>query len=228
MTRAVELVHKRPEKVLRVGVLVSGSGTNLQAILDACSRDEIPGQVVVVVSSSPKAYALRRAQAAGVPAVVLAPQDFGDRESYDARLVELLEASQVELVCLAGFLRILTPAFVRQFAGRIMNVHPALLPAFGGPGLYGVHVHRAVLASGAKVSGCTVHFADETPDGGPIILQAAVLVHDDDTAETLAARIAEEEHRLYPEAIRLFAHGRLQISGRRVQILHDTPTLVPS
>ncbi len=228
MTRAVELVQKRPGRVLRIGVLVSGNGTNLQAILEACSRDEIPGQVVLVVSSTAKAYALRRAQTAGVPAVVLAPQEFGDRESYDARLVDLLQTSGVELVCLAGFLRILTPSFVRQFAGRIMNVHPALLPAFGGPGLYGVHVHQAVLASGAKVSGCTVHFADETPDGGPIILQAAVPVHDDDTAETLAARIAEEEHRLYPEAIWLFAHGRLQISGRRVQILRDTPTLVPS
>jgi len=218
----------RPSRVLRIGVVVSGNGTNLQAILDACSRGEIPGEVVVVVSSTANAYALQRARSAGVPAVVLAPREFADRESYDARLVALLRAAQVELVCLAGFLRILTPSFVRQFAGRIMNVHPALLPAFGGPGLYGVHVHQAVLASGAKVSGCTVHFVDETPDGGPIILQAAVSVHDDDTTETLAARIAEEEHRLYPEAIWLFAHGRLQISGRRVQILRDTPTLVPS
>ncbi len=200
-------------------MLVSGGGTNLQAILNACGRREIPGQVVAVISSNPNAYALERARSAGVPAVVLPPGDFPDRQSYDARLAEVVQAYQVDLVCLAGFLRILTPQFIRQFSCRIMNIHPALLPAFGGPGMYGAYVHRAVLASGVRVSGCTVHFADETPDGGPIILQSVVLVHDDDTEETLSARIAEEEHRLYPKAVRLFAEGRLWVVSRRVRIL---------
>lgn len=209
--------HRGPRPV-RIGVLVSGNGTNLQAILDACGRGDIPGEVVVVVSSRSGAYAVERARQAGVPAVVLAPRSFPDREAYDAKLSEVLQAHAVDLVCLAGFLRILTPEFIAQFAGRIMNIHPALLPAFGGVGMYGAHVHEAVLASGVKISGCTVHFVDETPDGGPIILQAAIPVRDDDTEETLAARIAEEEHRLYPEAIRLFADGRLHVTGRRVQV----------
>lgn len=209
---------RSPEPV-RIGVLVSGGGTNLQAILDACGRGEIPGQVVVVISSVSGAFAVERARAAGVPAVVLAPKDFRDRESYDARLAEVLLSHRVDLVCMAGFLRILTPRFIREFSERILNIHPALLPAFGGPGMYGAHVHQAVLASGARVSGCTVHFATETPDGGPIILQSVVLVHDDDSVETLSARIAEEEHRLYPKAVRLFAEGRLQVVGKRVRIL---------
>jgi phosphoribosylglycinamide formyltransferase-1 len=213
------LMARRDEMGLRIGVLVSGNGTNLQAILDASARGDIPGGVALVVSSSAKAFALERACREGVPTVVLAPKEFSDRASYDARLIELLRSVQVELVCLAGFLRILTPQFVEQFAGRITNIHPALLPAFGGPGMYGAHVHEAVLASGVKVSGCTVHFADETPDGGPIILQSAVPVEDDDTVETLAARVGVEEHRLYPVAIRLFAEGRLQVIGRRVHIV---------
>ena len=204
---------------IRVGVLVSGNGTNLQAILDACARGEILGRVAVVVSSNPKAFALERARRGGIPAVALPPRSFPDRATYDARLMEVLQAHDVSLVCLAGFLRILTPAFVEQFRGRIMNIHPALLPAFGGVGMHGAHVHEAVLARGVKVSGCTVHFVDETPDGGPIILQAVVHVRDDDTVEGLAARIAEVEHRLYPLAIRLFTEGRLQLIGKRVRIV---------
>ena len=219
MTDTRGLERRRDVAGLRIGVLVSGNGTNLQAILDACACGDIAGGVVLVISSSGKAFALERARRAGVPTVVLAPKEFSDRASYDVRLIELLRCAQVELVCLAGFLRILTPQFVEQFAGRIMNVHPALLPAFGGSGMYGAHVHEAVLASGVKVSGCTVHFADETPDGGAIILQSAVTVEDDDTVETLAARLAVEEHRLYPAAIRLFAEGRLQVTGRRVHVI---------
>ena len=213
---------------VRIGVLVSGKGTNLQAILDACARGEILGRVAVVVSSNPKAYALERARLAGIPAVALTPRSFPDRAAHDARLIEVLQAHDVSLVCLAGFLRILTPAFIEQFRGRIMNIHPALLPAFGGVGMYGAHVHEAVLARGVKVSGCTVHFVDETPDGGPIILQAVVHVRDDDTVESLAARIAEVEHRLYPLAIRLFAEGRLHTNGKHVQIARDAHELVRS
>jgi phosphoribosylglycinamide formyltransferase-1 len=206
-------------KPIRIAVLASGRGTNLQAIIDACSRAEIPGTVVVVASDNPKAGALDRARAAGIPVIVLTMRSFPTREKFEERLAEALQSYRPDLVCLAGFLRILSPAFVQQFAGRIMNIHPALLPAFGGVGMYGEHVHRAVLDRGVRVSGCTVHFVDAIPDGGPIILQAAVPVDPDDTALTLAARIAEVEHRLYPEAIRLFAEGRLRIEGRRVQIL---------
>ncbi len=228
MTDTRALTARRDVVGLRIGVLVSGNGTNLQAILDACARGDIPGGVVLVVSSSGKAFALERARRAGVPTVVLAPKEFSDRASYDARLIELLRSAQAELVCLAGFLRILTPQFVEQFAWRIMNIHPALLPAFGGPGVYGAHVHEAVLASGVKMSGCTVHFADETPDGGPIILQSAVSVEDDDTVETLAARVGVDEHRLYPAAIRLFAQGRLQVIGRRVHIVDPGGARAPA
>ncbi len=228
MTDTRRLVARRDERSLRIGVLVSGNGTNLQAILDACARGDIVGGVALVVSSSATAFALERARRAGVPTVVLAPKEFSDRASYDARLTDILHSARVELVCLAGFLRILTPQFVQQFAGRIMNIHPALLPAFGGPGMYGAHVHKAVLASGVKVSGCTVHFADETPDGGPIILQSAVTVEDDDTVETLAARLGAEEHRLYPAAIRLFAEGRLRVIGRRVHVLDPGGSRAPA
>lgn len=207
------------DRPIYVGVLVSGQGTNLQAILDACAHGDVPAHVVVVVSNNPDAFALERARRAGVPAVFLDHRTFPSREAFEARLAEVLTAHGVELVCLAGFLRILSPWFVRQFAGRIMNIHPALLPAFGGKGMYGERVHQAVLEAGVKVSGCTVHFVDEVPDGGPIILQAVVPVHDDDTPVSLAARIAGQEHRIYPEAIRLFAEGRLQVEGRRVRVL---------
>ena len=208
---------------LRIGVLASGAGTNLQALIDACRSCDMPGEIAVVVSNLPDAFALERARREGIPAVVLDHRDFPAAEAFDAALRETLEFHQVGLVCLAGFLRILSPAFVRAFAGRIMNIHPALLPAFGGKGMYGERVHRAVLASGVRVSGCTVHFVTEVPDGGPIILQAAVPVRDDDTPETLAARVRREEHHLYPLVVRLFAEGRLRISGNRVRILPETP-----
>ena len=205
--------------VVRIGVLASGEGTNSQAILDACARGEVPGQVVVVVSNKPGARALERARAAGVPAVLLDHRAYADRQAFEQHLAEVLKTHAVDLVCLAGFLRILSPWFVAQFPGRIMNIHPALLPSFGGRGMYGAHVHETVLAYGVKVSGCTIHFVDDTPDGGPIILQAAVPVRDDDTPSTLAARIAAQEHHLYPEAVTLFAAGRLRVEGRRVRIL---------
>lgn len=208
---------------LRIAVLASGRGTNLQAIIDACNLGDIPGAVVVVVSDNPKAGALERARRAGIPVVVLAVRSFPKREQFEARFLEALQLYQPDLVCLAGFMRILSPAFVQHFVGRMMNIHPALLPAFGGVGMYGEHVHRAVLDRGVRVSGCTVHFVDDVPDGGPIIVQAAVPVSEDDTVSTLAERIAEHEHRLYPEAILLFAEGRLRIEGRRVRIL-NAPT----
>jgi phosphoribosylglycinamide formyltransferase 1 len=198
---------------LRVGVLASGRGSNLQAILEACAGPAFPARVVVVISDRERATALERAQAAGSEAVFLNPKDFGDRESYDARITGILEERRVGLVCLAGFMRILSPAFVRAWRGRALNIHPSLLPAFAG-----LHPQRQALDHGAKVSGATVHFVDEGVDTGPIVLQSAVPVQPDDTVDTLAARILTEEHRLYPEAVRLFALGRLRIAGRQVII----------
>ena len=206
-------------RLIKIGVLASGNGTNLQAIMDACNRGEIPGRVVVAVSNNPKARALGRARLAGIPAVAMHHRAFPDRDTFDAKLVAILHSYEVDLVCLAGFLRVLGPSFIRQFPERVMNIHPALLPAFGGLGMYGDRVHQTVLESGGRFSGCTIHFANEAPDGGPIILQAVVPVYDTDSAQTLAERVVAEEHRLYPEAVKLFAEGRLQVVGRRVRIL---------
>jgi len=203
---------------LALGVLASGRGSNLQAILDACARSGFPAHVAVVISDRERAVALERARAARVEAVWVNPKDFADREAFDLALVHELRARAVGLVCHAGFMRILSPAYVRAFAGRALNVHPSLLPAF--PGL---HAQRQALDHGAKVAGATVHFVDEGMDTGPIVLQAAVPVEPSDTEDTLAARILVQEHRLYPEAIRLFAEGRLQIQGRRVIVLPEAP-----
>jgi phosphoribosylglycinamide formyltransferase-1 len=196
---------------LALGVLASGRGSNLQAILDACARPGFPARVAVVISDRERALALERARAAGVEALWINPKDFTDREAFDLALVRELKARRVGLVCQAGYMRILSPVYIRAFAGRSLNIHPSLLPAF--PGL---HAQRQALEHGVKVTGATVHFADEGVDSGPIVLQAAVPVEPDDTEETLSARILVQEHRIYPEAIRLFAEGRLRIVGRKV------------
>ncbi|HEU5196768.1 MAG TPA: phosphoribosylglycinamide formyltransferase [Methylomirabilota bacterium] len=198
---------------LALGVLASGRGSNLQAILDACARPSFPAHVRVVISDRERAVALERARAAGVEGLWLNPKDFGDREAYDAALVRELESRGVGLVCQAGWMRILSPVYIRAFSGRAMNIHPSLLPAF--PGL---HAQRQALDHGVKVAGATVHFTDEGVDTGPIIVQAAVPVELGDTEDTLAARILTVEHRIYPEAIRLFAEGRLRIVGRTVAV----------
>ncbi len=202
---------------LGLGVLASGRGSNLQAILDAIEAGRCPARVAVVVSDRPGARALDRARTAGVKAVHLDPHACPDRVAYDRAVAAVLAEHGVELVCLAGYMRLLSPAFIAAYRGRILNVHPALLPAF--PGL---HAQRQAVEHGVKVSGVTVHFVDEGLDTGPIVCQAAVPVRDDDTEETLAARILVEEHRLYPEAIRLYAEGRLDVVGRRVRIRDDS------
>ncbi|HSD66789.1 MAG TPA: phosphoribosylglycinamide formyltransferase [Vicinamibacteria bacterium] len=193
-----------------MGVLVSGRGSNLQALIDAARRDELGGEVAVVVSNVEGAPALARAREAGIPAV------FHDhrgkkREAFDAEVVEILRAHHVDLVCLAGFMRLLSPVFVRAFPGRILNIHPALLPAF--PGL---DAQRQAWEHGVKLSGATVHLVDEGLDSGPIVAQEAVAVSSGDTPEALAARILEAEHRLYPRAARLLLEGRCRVEGRRV------------
>ena len=196
-----------------LGVLVSGSGTNLQAILDAEKRGELGAEVRLVVSNVPGVRALERAQAAGAATRVLAHRDFASREAYDEALAHCLGEARVELIALAGFMRIVTPRFLQAFPGRVLNIHPSLLPAF--PGL---HAQRQALEHGVKVSGCTVHFVDEGCDTGAIIAQAAVPVCEGDDEAALTARILVEEHRLYPAALRAVAEGRVRLSGRRVVI----------
>jgi phosphoribosylglycinamide formyltransferase-1 len=196
---------------LRVGVLVSGRGSNLQAILDATREPGFPARVVVVLSDRERAVALERAARAGVCAEFVDPKAYGDRGAYDAALLASLDRARAELVCLAGFMRILGADFVRRLRGRLVNIHPSLLPAF--PGL---HAQRQALDHGVKIAGATVHFVDDGVDSGPIIAQAGVPVLDDDTEESLSERILAEEHRLYPEVVRRFAEGRVRLQGRRV------------
>lgn len=200
----------------RLAVYASGSGTILQALLDAFG----PGRsqaaaVALVVSNIPEAFALTRARRAGVPVAVVDHRGRG-RQAFEAELAAVTDAHRIDLVCLAGFLRILSPAFVGRYPDRILNTHPALLPAFGGRGMYGERVHAAVLAAGVAVSGCTIHLVDEVPDGGPIVAQATVPVLPGDTPATLAARVQAEERRLYPEVVRWWVEGRLVVRDRAV------------
>ena len=204
---------------LRLGVLVSGSGSNLQALLDACAQADFPAEVAVVVSNKPDAFALERARRAGVPTRVLEHKGFADREAFDLALLAALREAGVELVCLAGFMRLLGRGFIEAYAGRILNIHPSLLPAF--PGL---HAQRQALERGVKVAGCTVHFVDSGTDTGPIIAQAAVPVLPSDDEAALAARILVEEHRLYPLAVRLVASGAVTLEAGRTRV-SATPTL---
>ncbi len=199
-----------------LGVLCSGRGTDLQSIIDAIADGKLDAEIAVVLTDKPDVMALERARKAGIRNVCVNRKEYEDRESFERVLVAELEASGVTLVILAGFMRILSPHFVHAYSGRIMNIHPALLPSFGG-----AHAHRDVLAYGVKISGCTVHFVDEGMDSGPIILQAAVPVLDDDTEETLGARVLEQEHIIYPKAIQLYVEGRLKVEGRHVRILEQ-------
>lgn len=209
--------------MLNIGVLVSGGGTNLQKLIDAQQAGKIEnGAIRVVVASRTDAFALERAKRAGIEAIVLCRRDYPDVESYSEALIHALQARDVDLVVLAGFLTITGDNFIKAYENRIMNVHPALLPAFGGKGFYGLHVHEAVLARGCKLTGATVHFANEVCDGGPIILQKAVEVKDGDTPETLQRRVMEEaEWVLLPQAVSLFCEGRLQVKDGKVNILAE-------
>lgn len=204
----------------RIAVLVSGGGTNLQAILDACDSGVISsGEVALVVSSKEGAFALERAKNHNIEAKVLPKKDYSDRKSYSDALKDLLETYTIDLVVLAGFMIILDSSFIRAFENRIINVHPALIPSFCGDGFYGLHVHEAALAKGVKVTGATVHFVNEVCDGGPIILQKAVQIAQDDTPETLQKRVMEQaEWKILPEAVELFCAGKLEVSNGIVKI----------
>jgi phosphoribosylglycinamide formyltransferase-1 len=199
--------------LLKLGILISGNGSNLQSIIDHIEKDSLKAIIKIVISNNPEAYGIIRAKKHGISVVVLKNEDFKNKEEFDLELIRILKNNSVDLVILAGFMRIITPVLLKAFPHKIMNIHPALLPSF--PGIYG---QKQALEYGVKLSGCTVHIVDEGVDTGPIIIQSAVQVFDDDTEETLAARILKEEHRIYPQAIQLFAESKIEIKGRKVSI----------
>ena len=207
--------------MVRIAVLVSGGGTNLQALIDAQSRGELKnGRIAAVLSSRPDAYALERAARAGIPGYVVARKDFASNREMTVALVDKLRELNIGLVVLAGFLHILTGEMVAAFPNAILNVHPALIPSFCGAGYYGLHVHEKALEYGVKISGATVHFVNEEPDGGPIVLQKAVEILEGDTPEVLQRRVMEQaEWHILPQAVSLFCEGRLRVEGRIVHIL---------
>jgi phosphoribosylglycinamide formyltransferase-1 len=205
--------------LLKLGVLISGSGSNLQAIIDNIEKGSLKASIKIVISNNPKAYGITRAKKHGLPVAVLNHQEFKTRDDFDAELIRILKTNNVDLVVLAGFMRILTNTFLKSFPQRIINIHPALLPSFAG-----IHGQKQAFDYGVKFSGCTVHFVDDGIDSGPIIMQGVVPVLADDTEETLSARILKEEHRIYPQAIQYYAEGRINIIGRKVQI-KDAPTI---
>lgn len=198
---------------LKVGVLISGRGSNLQALIDACAAPDFPAEIVLVLSNVADAYGLTRAGDAGIETTVVDHRAFDGREEFEAALTAQLEAAGVEMVCLAGFMRLLTADFVDRWRDRLINIHPSLLPAFKG-----LDTHARALAAGVRLAGCTVHFVREEMDAGPIINQAAVPVHPDDTPDSLAARVLEAEHRIYPDALRLIGNGQVRVAGERVEL----------
>jgi formyltetrahydrofolate-dependent phosphoribosylglycinamide formyltransferase len=204
---------------LRLAVLLSGSGTTLQNLIDRIADGRLRAQVALVISSKADAFGLERARKGGLPTLLITRKECGDAQEFSRRIFEPIRRAGAQLVCMAGFLQFLP--IPDDFLGRVMNIHPSLIPAFCGKSFYGHHVHEAVLEYGAKVSGCTVHFTDNQYDHGPIILQRTVPVRDDDTPDSLAARIFEQECEAYPQAIRWFAEGKLTIEGRRVRVRQD-------
>lgn len=200
-------------KKLPIGVLASGSGSNLQSIIDHIEQGRLDAVIRVVISNNPDAYALTRAKKHGIPFVAIRHQEYPDREAFDGQMAEILLSYGIELVVMAGFMRVLSPKFLKAFPQRVINIHPALLPSF--PGLHG---QQQAFNYGVKFSGCTVHFADDGVDSGPIIIQAVVPVLETDTEDSLAARILREEHRIYPQAIQFYAEGRIAIRNRQVKI----------
>lgn len=199
---------------MNIAILCSGNGSNLQAIIDAVKNGYIPAKIALVVSDNKDAYALTRARNAGIETLVLNAKDFKAREDFDREIAKNLKKRDVSLVALAGFMRLMSPYFIKEYKNEIINIHPALLPSFKG-----THGIKDALDYGVKITGPTVHFVDDKLDNGPIILQKAVEVRDDDTEETLLERVHKEEHKIYPEAVKLFAEGRLKIEGRRVKIV---------
>ena len=211
-----ETVFRSPKKAGRLSLFLSGRGSNFQALQEAVAAGRIDASIVLVFSNKEEAPGLATARSLGLETLCLDPKAFADRESYDLALADEVRRRHIDLICLAGYMRVLTPGFCEAFRNRILNIHPALLPAF--PGL---HVQRKAIEWGVRYSGATVHFVAPEVDMGPIVLQAVVPVRQDDSEDTLAARILVEEHRIYPEAVRLFFEGRIEVRGRRVFILDE-------
>lgn len=203
----------------RIAVLCSGGGTNLQALIDAVEAGRIDGTIVLVLANASRAYALERARKHGIPAQFVSKKQAGSDEAFNDVILDRLQEAEAELVVLAGYLPIVGPQIVRAYEHRIINIHPALIPAFCGPGMYGHHVHEAVLAYGAKISGATTHFVDEQVDHGGVIMQRCVPVLEGDTPDTLAARVLTVEHEILPESVRLYCAGKLGVDGRQVHVL---------
>jgi phosphoribosylglycinamide formyltransferase-1 len=197
--------------MVNLGVLVSGSGSNLQAIIDNIEAGRLDARIKIIISNVPEVFALERAKKHNIPSLVIGHKGYKRREDFDQKIVEALRTHGVELVVLAGYMRVVTSVLLRVFPMRVMNIHPALLPSFPG-----THVWQAEVDYGVKFAGCTVHFVDEGTDTGPIIIQAVVPVYDEDTADTLNARILKQEHKIFSQAIQLYAEGRLEVRGRRV------------
>jgi phosphoribosylglycinamide formyltransferase-1 len=205
--------------VIRIAVLASGSGSNLQALIDAWEAESIKAKFSLVFSNVQDVKALERAEAHGIETVSITSKGYaGTREQYDEQILNLCQDKKIDLICLAGYMRILTPVLIKPFHYRMLNIHPALLPKFGGEGMYGHHVHAAVIAAKEKESGATVHFVTEGVDAGPIILQGTVPVSVKDTAETLAEKVLKVEHHIYPEAVRLFCEGKIKVVDGRVKV----------
>lgn len=201
----------------RIGILVSGSGSNLQAIIDAVNQGRIDTQIGVVISNKPGVYALVRAVNNQIPTRVIDHRQYSSVSEFSYAILQVMQEFEINLICLAGFLRIIDRVLIDAFPNRVLNIHPALLPAFGGKGMYGHHVHEAVIASGTKVSGATVHLVTAETDVGPIVAQEIVTVSDDDTPESLAAKVLQIEHLIYPEAIKLVVEEQIVIDGLRVK-----------
>ncbi len=205
--------------MIRIAVLASGGGSNLQALIDACEAGSFKAKFSFVFSNIPGVKALERAEAHDIESISISSKEFqGSREHYDQEILSLCQDKKVDLICLAGYMRILTPVLIKPFLHRMMNIHPALLPKFGGAGMYGHHVHEAVIAAKEKESGATVHFVTEGVDAGPIILQGSVPVSVKDTPETLAEKVLKVEHHIYPEAVKLFCDGKIKVEHGRVKI----------
>lgn len=204
----------------KIAVFASGSGSNLQNLIDACEKKETNGKIELVISSNKNAFSLKRAKTHNIPAFIFEKKDYNNLEEMHDKIIELLEKYKIDLICLAGYMFILSKNIVEKYSGKIINVHPSLIPAFCGKGYYGLKVHEAVINYGVKITGATVHFVDEGADTGAIILQECLTVNPDDTPETLQKRVLEIEHRIYKKAVQLFCNGKLKIVGRKVEVLN--------
>ncbi|MEW8973366.1 MAG: phosphoribosylglycinamide formyltransferase [Tissierellaceae bacterium] len=204
--------------MLKIGVLISGGGTNLQALIDNIEEGNIDGEISLIVSNREDAYGLERGRLAGIETMYLDPKKYDTPEEYDLKLIEEFKNREIDLIVLAGYLRILTKTFIGEFKGKIINIHPSLIPSFCGDGYYGDRVHRAVLEYGCKITGATVHFVDEGTDTGPIILQEVIKVEEDDDVDSLKQKVLNIEHEILSKAVKLFCEGRIVLEGRNAKI----------